>query len=183
MGLVLEGHAAVPVRQVSLQELRKDGLLENLAYIFRRDVEALLYVGGFDIFLLHLIVVLAYLVENDAVLEVDAVLADLPEGDSCDGIDTDIKLGGLDDTVCHLDHGLFLLVADFTLTADSDNHMPWLHDGNEIDLEFEHIIHLFDEFLPVPQRQPYYLRNVELLEVVFLLEARRIDRVGSHVLD
>lgn len=175
MGLVLEGHTAVPVGQVSRQKLRKDGLLEDLAHVFGCDVEALLDVGGFHIFLLHLIVVLAYLVEDDTVLIVDTVLADLPESDSCDGIDTHIEFCGLDDSVCHLDHGLLFLVADLTLTTDSDNHMTRLHDGHEIDLEFEYIVHFLDEFLPISQGKSNYFGDVELLEVVFLLEACRID--------
>lgn len=183
MGLVLEWHTAVPVGQVSRQELRKDGFLEYLAHIFRCDVEALLDVRGFHIFLLHLIVVFAYLVEDDTVLVVDTVLADLPKSDSRDGIDPNVELCGLDDSICHLYHGFFLLVADLTLAADSDNHMTRLHDGNEINLEFEHIVHFLDEFLPVPQRQPNYFGDIELLEVVFLLEAGRIDRVCSHVLN
>lgn len=150
MGLVLEGHTAVPVGQVSRQELRKDGFLEDLAHIFGSDVKTLLDVGGFHIFLLHLIVIFTDFVEDDTVLLVDTVLADLPEGNSCDGVDTDIELCGLHDSVSHLYHGFFLLVADLTLTADSNYNMARLHDGHEIDLEFEHIVHFLDEFLPVP---------------------------------
>ncbi len=46
------------------------------------------------------------------------------------------------------------------------------HDWNEIDLEFEDVIHFLYELLPVPQGQSDHLADVELLEVVLLLETR-----------
>ncbi len=126
--------------------------------------------------------VLANLVEGNAVLVVDAVLAHLPECNGSDGVGPYIQFSRIHNAIGHLDHGLFLLVADLALAADADDDVGRLHDGDKVDFELEDVGHLLDEFLPVLERQPHHLGDVELLEVVLLLEAGRVDRVGRHVL-
>ena len=183
MTLLLDGHAAFPVGQVARVEVGQDGLLEHLPHVFGRHVEALLNLAGLDVLILHLLVVLADLCKDDLVLVEEAVLADLPEGDGGDGVDADVELSGLDDALAHLDHGALLLHLDLAFAADADDHVLGLHDGHEVDLELEHDVHLLYQVLPVLQRQPDHLRDVELLEVVLLLEAGRVDGVAGHVLD
>lgn len=181
LGVVLEADPAVPVGEVAGDELRTDGLLEDLPHVFRGDVEALLNLAGLDVLLLHLLVVLADVGEADLLAVEQTVLADLPEGDGGDGVDAHVQLPRVHDAFAHLDHGLLLVVADASPPADADDHVFGAHDGDEVDLEFEGDVHLLDEVLPVAQGQADHLADVELLEVVLLLEAGRVDRVPCHV--
>lgn len=182
MALVLDRYASVPVGQVARVEVGQDGILEHFPHVLWSDVEALLDFADLHLLLLHLLVVLADLRQHDLVPVQHAVLADLPEGNGSDRIDAHIQLAGLDNALAHLDHGAFLLHPDLALPADPDDDVPGLHDGHEVDLELEVDVHLLDQLLPVLERQVDHLRDVELLEVVLLLEAGRVNRVPCHVL-
>jgi hypothetical protein len=49
--------------------------------------------------------------------------------------------------------------------------MFWTHYGNKVNFEFDGDIHFLDKFFPILEGKAEYLTDVELLEVIFFLEA------------
>lgn len=183
MTLFLDRDAALPIRKVPSVKMRQNGLLEHLPHIFRGYIKAFLDLTGLDVLFLHLFMVLADLGQCDLVLIEDAMLADLPKSNSSDGVYPDIQLCGLHNTFTHLYHGAFFVHLDLALPANPYDDMFGLHDRHEIYLELEDDVHLLDEILPILEGKPDHLRNIELFEVIFLLEASRVYGVSCHVLD
>lgn len=180
---VLKGNATIPIGQISLIEVLKNAFFEDFSHVFRSDVKTFLYIWAFEAFFLHLIVIFADIVQGNFVLIVYAVLANLPESNGCDCVDSYVKLSSLDNTITHLDHGFFFLVTNLAFPANTDNHVPRLHDRHEVDFELEYIVHFLNELFPILKREAYHFWNIELFKVVFLLETGRIDGVGSHILN
>lgn len=150
--------------------MRQDGLLEHLPHILRSHVETLLDLTGLDLLLLHLLVVLADLIQRDLVLVQQTVLADLPEGNRSNRVDPHIQLRCLHDPLTHLNHGTFFFHSDLALPADPDDHMLGFHDRHEVYLELDGLVHLLDQFFPVLESEVDHLSDVELFEVILLLE-------------
>jgi len=49
--------------------------------------------------------------------------------------------------------------------------MFWTHDGNKIDFEFDSDIHFLNEFFPILKGKVENFADIELLKIIFLLEA------------
>lgn len=68
----------------------------------------------------------------------DTVFTDLPEhtcGNSLVG--TAVFDSGSSNSTAHFDHGIFLLLSDLSLFADSNDQMPGFFDGDETNFPFK----------------------------------------------
>lgn len=183
MALLLDREAALPIRKVPRVKMWQDGLLEHLPHILRSHIKTFLDLTSLDVLFLHLLMILADLVQCNLVLIEDTVLADLPKGNGSDGVYPHIQLRSLYNPFAHLYHGTFFVHLDLALPADPDDDVFGLHDRHEVYLELEDDVHFLDEVLPVLEGKTDHLRNVELFEVIFLLEAGGVDGISCHVLD
>jgi len=160
-----------------------DEILEHFPHVFGRDVEVLPDFLLAEVVGHHLLVASADVVEVDLVDVLLAVFADLPEDHGGDGVVADVELSAADDAFAHFDHRSLLGCPDFSLPADAHDHVLGLRDGDELDLVLEEVVELAHHVPPRRHADVRELANVELLEVVLLLKARRKDRVAGHVFD
>ena len=163
-----------PIRQKLLQSVA-DGLLEDLPHIFWSHIKVLPNFALLHSISNHLLMALADISKIYLIVVCHTVLTNLPEGNGCNGVIANIELSTRIDAFTHLNHSLFLSSFDLSLSADTHDDMPCIRDRDEFDLIFEEVIEFPDYIFPSSKSDACKLTNVELLEIIFLFKAGRID--------